>query len=172
MEQATVEKALKATKQYTYNQVLEASMNYFKDDELAATTWIKKYAMRDKDGNFVELSPDDMHKRMAAEFSRVETNYQKGLTLNGNAKNLSAYGQIREALTEGTIYELFRDFQYVVPQGSVMATLGNPYVIASLSNCVVLPKIQDSYGGILYTDQQLVQLFKRLNYTLINTANV
>ena len=161
MEQATVEKTLKVTKQYTYKEVLEASMRYFKDDELAATTWIKKYAMQDSDGNYVELTPDDMHKRMAAEFSRVETNYQKGLKLNGNAKNLSAYGQVRTALTEGTIYELFKDFQYVVPQGSVMATLGNPYVIASLSNCVVLPKIQDSYGGILYTDQQLVQLFKR-----------
>ena len=76
-------------------------------------------------------------------------------------KYLSEYGQIRKQLDAKDIFEMFKGFGYVIPQGSVMSSLGNPYVIASLSNCIVLPEIYDSYGGIFYTDQQLAQLFKR-----------
>jgi len=41
-----------------------------------------------------------------------------------------------------------------------MSTLGTSK-IASLSNCVVLPKLYDSYSGILYADTQLTALYKR-----------
>ena len=109
----------KQIKIYAYDKVLKSSISYFQGDELAATTWMNKYAMKDSDGNFVELSPDDMHKRMAKEFG------------------------------------------YIIPQGSVMSSLGNYYKLASLSNCIVVPEMHDSYGGVFYTDQQLAQLFKR-----------
>jgi ribonucleoside-diphosphate reductase alpha chain len=146
---------------YTYEQVLEASVMYFDGDELAATTWMNKYAMKDIDGNFVEQSPDDMHNRMAKEFARIEANYKLKYNLNGSAKFLSEYGQIRGDLTEEKIYNLFKGFGYIIPQGSVMSSLGNHYKLASLSNCIVVPEIHDSYGGVFYTDQQLAQLFKR-----------
>jgi len=146
---------------YTYEQVLEASVMYFDGDELAATTWMNKYAMKDIDGNFVEQSPDDMHNRMAKEFARIEANYKLKYNLNGSAKFLSEYGQIRGDLTEEKIYNLFKDFGYIIPQGSVMSSLGNHYKLASLSNCIVVPEMHDSYGGVFYTDQQLAQLFKR-----------
>lgn len=151
----------KNKKIYTYEQVLEKSISYFKGDELAATTWMNKYAMKDDAGEFVEQSPDDMHKRMAKEFGRIEADYKLKYNLNGSAKFLSKYGQEREDLTEEKIYNYFKEFGYIIPQGSVMSSLGNYYQLASLSNCIVVPDLHDSYGGVFYTDQQLAQLFKR-----------
>jgi ribonucleoside-diphosphate reductase alpha chain len=135
-------------------------LEYFGGDELAATTWINKYAMRDASGNLLESSPEDMHRRMATEFASIELLYQNS-EQEINKNNHSDYGKQREFLSFEKILKLFRNFKYVIPQGSVMAALGNPHMFASLSNCVVLPEIYDSYGGIFYTDQQLAQLFKR-----------
>ena len=125
----------KQVKIYTYEQVLESSITYFNGDELAATTWMNKYAMKDTSGEFVELSPNDMHKRMAKEFGRIEADYKLKYNLNGSAKFLSKYGQEREDLTEQKIYNLFKEFGYIIPQGSVMSSLGNYYKLASLSIC-------------------------------------
>jgi len=153
--------SLPQLKAYTRKQVLEKALAYFDNDELAATTWMNKYAMKNKKGEFVETTPDDMHWRMAKQFGRMEEKYRLMMNLNGSATLRSAYGQEREALTEEKIYKFFKEFSSVIPQGSVMSALGNPFMVASLSNCVVLPEIYDSYGGIMYTDQQLTQLFKR-----------
>ena len=146
---------------FSYKEVFDECVIYFKGDELAASTWINKYAMKNKKGEFVELTPDDMHLRMAKEFARKEREYSERVHLNGSMNKLSKYGQEREFLSEEKILEYFREFKYIIPQGSVMSSLGNPYFIASLSNCIVLPEIYDSYGGIFYTDQQMAQLFKR-----------
>ena len=146
---------------YTREEVLAKCLLYFSGDELAATTWMNKYALKNKLGEYLELTPNDMHRRMAREFAIIEANYLDTSRLNGSTSHLSEYGQKRRKLDEERIYELFKDFKYVIPQGSVMSGLGNPYMLASLSNCVVMPEIHDSYGGVLYTDQQLVQLFKR-----------
>ena len=149
---------LSAEKSYTYTEVLKQCLNYFNNDELAATTWINKYCLKDRQGNYLEKSPDDMHLRMAKEFGRIETKYAYTETVS---ESLSEYGKIRKPLNETKIYQLFKDFKYVIPQGSVMFGLGNHQVIASLSNCIVVPSVLDSYGGVCYTDEQLAQLFKR-----------
>ncbi len=153
---------------YTYEEVLHAAIEYFHGDELAATTWMNKYAVKDAKGHYYELTPDDMHWRMAREFAKMEIQFSdhrdsfgEKAKLNGAAKNLSEYGQQRAFLSEKKIYEYFKRFNYIIPQGSVMGVLGNHTMVASLSNCVVLPEIYDSYGGIFFTDQQLAQLFKR-----------
>jgi len=151
----------KKQKTYPYEQVLKAAVAYFNGDELAGTTWMNKYAMKDHDGEFVEQNPDDMHRRMAKEFGRIEADYKLKYNLNGSAKFLSKYGQEREDLTEEKVYAYFKEFGYIIPQGSVMSSLGNHYKLASLSNCIVVPEMHDSYGGVFYTDQQLAQLFKR-----------
>jgi len=143
---------------YTYKDVLEQSLEYFNNDELAATTWINKYCLKDKHGNYLEKSPDEMHLRMAKEFGRVEDKYASTETVS---EHLSDYGKNRKPLDETKIYQLFKDFKYVIPQGSVMFGLGNDQVIASLSNCIVVPSVLDSYGGVCHTDEQLAQLFKR-----------
>ncbi|MBX7142462.1 MAG: adenosylcobalamin-dependent ribonucleoside-diphosphate reductase [Chitinophagales bacterium] len=156
------EEATVASRQtYTYDEVLKASIAYFNGDELAATTWMHKYAVKDAHGHYYELTPDDMHRRMAREFAKTEVKFSERSKLNGSFKYLSEYGQKRSFLDEGKIFEYFRKFRYIIPQGSVMGVLGNHTMIASLSNCVVLPEIYDSYGGIFFTDQQLAQLFKR-----------
>lgn len=139
--------------------VLAEALRYFNGDELAATTWVNKYALRDGVGHLIEKSPADMHRRMAREFARIERNYAP---LPEERKALlSRYGRERSPLDEARIFHLFDRFRDVVPQGSVMASLGDPYRLASLSNCVVIPSPLDSYGGIFRVDQQLAQLFKR-----------
>ncbi len=137
--------------------VLQSALLYFNGDNLAATTWMKKYAVKNANGDYLEQTPDDMHRRMAKEFARMEEKFPSNQKLEG----LSEFAKNRKPLTEDRIYKMFKDFQYVIPQGSVMAALGNQEIIASLSNCVVVPPVYDSYGGIMYTDEQLVQLFKR-----------
>lgn len=131
-------------KSYTQEEAFEASLNYFNNDDLAARVWINKYALKDSQGNLFELSPDDMHKRIAREIARIEKTYAN-------------------PLSEHQIYNLIKNFKYIVPQGSPMAGIGNPYQIASLSNCFVIGNdgASDSYGGIMKIDQEQVQLMKR-----------
>lgn len=142
-------------KTYTKQEVEKATLNYFKGDKLAADVWIRKYCLKDEN-NYYELTPDDMHRRLANKFSLIENKYE-----NTYSENLSNYGKKREFLTEDKIFDYFKDFKYISPQGSIMNVLGNDNVIGSLSNCVVIPRPYDSYGGIMYSDQQLAQLFKR-----------
>lgn len=130
---------------------------YFEGDDLATEVFLNKYSLNGKE------TPDDMHLRLAKEFARIEKNYQdKELKPNRHysTKDLSEYGKKRPDLTEESIYNLFKDFKYIVPQGSVMATLGTD-TIASLSNCFVIESAENSYGGILKTDEEQVQLMKR-----------
>lgn len=126
----------------TYQQAYNGALKYFNGNELAANVWVTKYAMRDKNGNFEEFDPSYMHKRMATQFAKIEDRFQSKLKFHDILSLLSGFGRI-------------------IPQGSVMAMLGNFHSVGSLSNCVVLPKLYDSYGGILMADQQLVQLMKR-----------
>jgi len=135
-------------------------LDYFKGDELAANVWKSKYAQEE------ETSPDQMHKRMAKEFARIEIEYQIAEPSSKEynqllVKNqLSQYGHDRENLTEQSIYELFKDFKYIIPQGSIMSNLGNK-AVTSLSNCFVIGQPTDSYGGICKKDEEMVQLMKR-----------
>ncbi|MGC6430318.1 MAG: adenosylcobalamin-dependent ribonucleoside-diphosphate reductase [Jejuia sp.] len=131
-------------KSHTQEEAFEASLKYFKNDDLAARVWINKYALKDSEGNLFELSPDDMHKRIAREIARIEKKYAN-------------------PLSEKQVYNLIKGFRYIVPQGSPMAGIGNPYQIASLSNCFVIGNsgASDSYGGIMKIDQEQVQLMKR-----------
>lgn len=129
---------------YTQDEAFEASLKYFKNDDLAARVWINKYALKDSQGNLYEKTPNDMHKRIASEIARIELRYPN-------------------PLSEDDIFNLIKDFKYIVPQGSPMAGIGNPYQIASLSNCFVIGNDgnSDSYGGIMKIDQEQVQLMKR-----------
>jgi len=135
-------------------------LKYFNGDELAASVWKQKYALEK------EETPDDMHHRMAKEFAKIEEKYQKEEDkFNDNSKTpyyplLSDYAYKRKYLTEKSIYNLFKDFKYVIPQGSIMSQLGADS-IGSLSNCFVVGQPKDSYGGIFQKDQELAQLMKR-----------
>lgn len=129
---------------YSFNEAYEKSLKYFNGDDLAARVWVTKYALKDSFGNIFELTPDDMHTRIAGELSRIEKKY-------------------KNPMSEEKIFSLLKDFKYIVPAGSPMTGIGNNFQVASLSNCFVIgeEKPADSYGGILKTDQEQVQLMKR-----------
>ena len=131
-------------KKFEHKEVLENAIAYFKGDELAANVWVNKYALKDSAGNIYEGSPEDMHIRIAQELSRVEKNYPN-------------------PMSEAEIYQLIKDFKYIIPQGSPMSGIGNNHQIVSLSNCFVIgdDSPADSYGGIMKIDQEQVQLMKR-----------
>ena len=126
-------------------------LEYFKGDELAASTWRNKYA---KEG---EETPDDTHWRMAEEFARVEAKYQWN---ESNRMKLSNYGYQRAWLNSRDIYDLFKDFKYIIPGGSVMSGCGTGQLV-SLSNCFVIGSPKDSYAEIMKTRSQQAQLMKR-----------
>ena len=134
----------------------EELIKYFNGDEFAASTWEKKYAKRDDaSGEIIEKTPDDMHHRLANEFARIESTYNKK-----KSKGLSPYYNKREPLDEKRIYTFFKDFKYIVPAGSVMAGLGLGKPV-SLSNCFVLDSPEDSYPSIMLNRLYLVELMKR-----------
>lgn len=127
---------------YTFDQAYEASLKYFNGDEIAAQKFVSKYALQNTAGEFMELTPEDLHRRLAREFARIEAKYPN-------------------AMSEDEIFSLLDRFKYVVAQGSPMSGIGNPFQIQSLSNCFVIESPFDSYGGILKTDQEMVQIMKR-----------
>jgi ribonucleoside-diphosphate reductase alpha chain len=134
----------KSVTTYTYEEAYRSTLVYFKGDELAASVWINKYALKDSFGKIYERDPDQMHWRIAREIARIEQKYPNPLSLV-------------------EIHGVLKDFKYIVPQGSPMTGIGNNFQIASLSNCFVIgnPGPSDSYGGIMKIDQEQVQLMKR-----------
>ena len=131
-------------KTYSYDEAYNASLQYFKGDELAARVWVNKYAVKDSFGNIYEKSPEDMHWRIANEVARIEAKYPN-------------------ALSAQELFDLLDHFKYIVPQGSPMTGIGNDYQVASPSNCFVigLEGAADSYGAIIRIDEEQVQLMKR-----------
>ena len=122
-------------------EAYEKSLEYFSGDELAANVFSGKYALPDGKGGVLELTPKAMHRRLAREFARAESNHPN-------------------PMSEDEIYELLCDW-YIVPQGSPLSGIGNMLQVQSLSNCFVVAPPEDSYGGILFTDQEQVQIMKR-----------
>ena len=129
---------------FAYDYALDETTKYFKGDTLAASVWINKYALKDSAGHLYECTPDDMHRRIAKEIARIEKRYPN-------------------PLSEDEIFDLLKNFKYIIPQGSPMAGIGNDFQIGSLSNCFVIGSHgnSDSYGGIMKVDEEQVQLMKR-----------
>ncbi len=137
----TMEKT-KTVKPVAYEEAVKAAVQYFKGDDLAGTVWVSKYALKDSFGKVYERTPDEMHHRIAAEIFRIESKYAN-------------------PIPEEKLHELLKDFKYIVPQGSPMSGIGNDFQVSSLSNCFVIGNYADSYGGIMRTDEEQVQLMKR-----------
>ncbi len=136
--------ATKKRNSITFDSATSKTLEYFKGDDLATRVWVNKYALKDSDGNLYESTPDDMHWRIANEIARIEAKYP-------------------DPLSKEEVFELIRDFKYIIPQGSPMTGIGNHFQIASLSNCFVIGNgsNSDSYGSIMKVDEEQVQLMKR-----------
>lgn len=129
---------------FTYDEALALTREYFNGDELAATVWISKYALKDSFGNIYESNPAMMHERIASEIARIEGKYQN-------------------PMSKEEVFALIDKFKYIIPQGGPMTGVGNDFQVASLSNCFVIghKNPADSYGGIIRIDEEQVQLMKR-----------
>jgi ribonucleoside-diphosphate reductase alpha chain len=141
------------TIKFTYEEALKDSLLYFEGDDLAANVFVTKYALTNKQGDFLEKDPASMHERLSSEFARIEEKYDN-------------------AMSKSEIYALLKDFSYVIPQGSPMSGIGNNNQIQSISNCFVIESPHDSYGGILKTDQELVQIAKRRGGVGFDISNI
>ena len=126
---------------WSYDEVLKETREYFSGDELAASAVVGKYLLKDKDNNFLEKTPDDLHKRLASEFSRIEKKFKTN------------------AMDEDEIYNLLKDFKYIIPQGSPMYGIGNDHAMVSLSNCVVVESPTDDISSIVNKGKDLANLF-------------
>ena len=137
-------KEIAPEKNYTHEEVFEAATKYFSGDTLAANVWMNKYALKDSENRFYELTPDDMHWRLANEVARIEKKYNNPMSAQ-------------------EVFDVLQNFKYIIPAGSPMAGIGNDNQVSSLSNCFVIGNDgdSDSYGGILKIDQEQVQLMKR-----------
>lgn len=135
---------MEVVKKVTHEEAIGKSLEYFNGDDLAARVWVSKYALKDSDGNIYEATPDDMHRRIANEIARVEKLYPNPLSVE-------------------EVFDLIKNFKYIIPQGSPMTGIGNHFQIASLSNCFVIGNGEnsDSYGSIMKIDEEQVQLMKR-----------
>lgn len=141
-------------KKYTQEESMIECLKYFNGDELAASVFLEKYALRDKEDNLLEKTPEDMHWRMAKEFARIEKN------------------KFKKPLTEKEIFDTFDKFKYIVPQGSPMSGIGNKHQKQTLGNCYVIDNVVDSIGGVCYTDQIMAQLMKRRAGVGVDMSNI
>ncbi len=137
---------------YRVDEAYDASMVYFNGDELASSVFSGKYALPDGTGKVKELTPLAMHQRIAKEFARIEEKYDN-------------------PVSEEEILELLADWT-IVPQGSPLSGIGNNSQIQSLSNCFVISPPQDSYAGILHSDQEQVQIMKRRGGVGFDVSNI
>ena len=144
---------MKSEKTYSQEAATKESVSYFDGDTLAASVFIGKYALRNAQHELIESTPDQAHQRLAKEFARIEKKYPN-------------------PVSEEDIYSYFKNFKYIVPQGSPMSAIGNPYQIQSASNCFVIPSPLDSYGGILLTDQEQAQIMKRRGGVGFDISNI
>jgi len=129
-------------KKFSFEEALKESKEYFNGDELAASVWVQKYALKDSCGGIFESNPRMMHYRIAKELARVESKYPN-------------------PRSEEEIFDAIDKFRYLVPQGSPMSGIGNEKQVTSISNCFVIGHESDSYGGIMKDDEELIQLMKR-----------
>lgn len=126
---------------YKEDEVLQSTLEYFKGDELAAKVWMSKYALVNREGEYLEQNPVDMFRRITKEILRVENTYSNALSME-------------------EIYDLFINRKFILA-GSNLFGIGNDFTYSSLGNCFVIPSAEDSYAGILQADAEQVQIMKR-----------
>lgn len=106
----------------------EKTLKAFGGDELRARVFYEKYALRDKAGRIVELTPEDMWHRVAIEIASPE-----------KTKELKKEW-------EDNYYWLLSNFKFI-PGGRILFGAGQNRR-ATLLNCYYMPIKEDSIEGI------------------------
>lgn len=156
---------------HTVDACRAASLRYFGGDELAADAFVRKYALRRGPNELLELTPADMHVRLARELARIEARYPNPMSVQEvfclladvdvEALARDHDGRLPGEVELEVLKEYDRGYGVVVPQGSPMSGIGDPYRFQSLSNCFVIESPWDSYGGIFRADEEGAQIMKR-----------
>ena len=85
---------------YEEDEVVGATREYFKGDDLATSVWVNKYALRDNSGRWLEKDPSDMHLRLAKELARIEKKYKNPLDQNQIFNLLDKYKYVVSSNTK------------------------------------------------------------------------
>lgn len=141
------------------------TLEFFKGDEIAASVWTSKYKFGD------EETPNDSFKRYVKEFAATEKRRLDGIENFGlRLDDLSEYGKsvygkyLKQGSTESDLQAEFLEdvnFNRILLGGSLMQGVGQHHLFSSLSNCLVLGNVHDSYGGISLKTEELAQTMKR-----------
>mgnify|MGYP005840435961 CR=1 FL=1 len=148
----------KIQKTYTYEEAYEETLRYFGGEDLPAGVAVDKYLLRNDNNEFLESNPDQKHRRIAREISRIEKKKYSGSDIS--------------PMSEDEVYEYLKNYQRIIPQGSPMYGIGNSYQYISLGNCFVIHSPNDSYGSILKTDEEIVQISKRRGGVGVDISNL
>ncbi len=155
--------------------IREQVLEYFKGDELATDVFLSKYSLNGKE------TPDEMHDRLAKEFARVLWREYGYIECTSHPiKYLSKFGEYfftnlweSNTLEDVVIYikSLFKNFEYIVPQGSVMGGVGTGAPV-SYSNCFVIQSPEDSIESIMNTARDMAQIYKRRGGVGLDISNL
>lgn len=107
---------------YAQEEALKLALDFFQGDELRASVFLHRYALKDPEGRLLEATPEEMWQRLVQGVTRVE----KGATQEFSW--------------------LFSDFRFV-PGGRILFGLGN-WRRSTLFNCYYIPIREDSVKGI------------------------
>lgn len=120
-------------------------------DGIRGKVFLDRYALKDKDGNRIESTPEETWKRVARGIAAIEN------------KDKRAYWRKE-------FYRIMDDFKFV-PGGRILSGAGTDYQVTYF-NCFVIPNPKDSRHGILESLGQLVEIQARSGGVGLNLSSL
>src|SRR3990167_1178705 len=121
-------------------------------DGIRQKVFLDRYSLKDKKGNPLEQSPEEMWQRVSKYVASVESGVKK------------------QQEWEGKFLDSMKGFHYV-PGGRILAGAGTGYSV-TFYNCFVIPSPKDSRGGILETLKQMVEIMAHGGGVGINLSSL
>lgn len=106
-------------------------------DGIRQKVFLDRYSLKDKEGNSMEQTPDEMWHRVAKGIASVE-----------KPKDRKKW--------ENKFYDVMSDFKFL-PGGRILAGAGTGFDV-TYYNCFVIPNPPDSRGGIMSNLTQMIEI--------------
>lgn len=130
-------------------KLAQKTLDSFKDDLLASSTFLKKYALRDKENNIHEWTLAEAKLRWATAIAEVDKRFS-------DPQDIDYFLEL---------------YDYFLPAGRQMLALGNPYIEkATLNNCYTSAVMEDSLEGIFGVALEIAKTFSYAGGEGINLA--